>query len=125
MNNLFILISMFFMHIVDDYYLQGVLAKLKQKASWPADVSLYAHDYMAALVAHGMSWAFCVMLPISASQNFNVKPTFFLFWVVMGLLHACIDDQKANQHTINLIQDQLLHVLQIVIIFTAYITNVI
>lgn len=29
---LFVLFSMFFLHIVDDYYLQGILAKMKQKS---------------------------------------------------------------------------------------------
>ena len=31
MSNIFILLFMIMMHIVDDYYLQGILAKMKQK----------------------------------------------------------------------------------------------
>ena len=31
---LLILIGMFFLHIVDDYYLQGCLAQMKQQSWW-------------------------------------------------------------------------------------------
>ena len=30
----FVLASMLFMHVVDDYYLQGILANLKQRSYW-------------------------------------------------------------------------------------------
>lgn len=31
---LFVVLAMIFCHIVDDYYLQGTLANLKQKSFW-------------------------------------------------------------------------------------------
>lgn len=34
MNNCFLLLLMIFLHIVDDYYLQGILASMKQKEWW-------------------------------------------------------------------------------------------
>lgn len=34
MKNVFVLLSMIFLHIVDDYYLQGILVSMKQKSWW-------------------------------------------------------------------------------------------
>ena len=124
MNDYFIFLFMIFMHIVDDYYLQGVLAKLKQKKTWDQS-SIYKNDYYAALIEHGMSCAFCVMLPIAIARNFKVGFVYTLFWILMSLIHAYIDNEKANNGSINLIQDQLLHLLQIWTIFLAYITRII
>ena len=42
-----VLFAMLFCHIVDDYYLQGILASMKQKSWWEANapVPLYKNDY--------------------------------------------------------------------------------
>ena len=59
------LILMFFLHIVDDFYLQGILAKLKQIGWWKKNAPnpLYRYDYIVGLVVHSFSWAFMIMLP--------------------------------------------------------------
>ncbi len=51
MGNVFVLLSMIFLHIVDDYYLQGILASMKQKSWWEenAPQRLYKYDYIVAL----------------------------------------------------------------------------
>ena len=61
---LFVLLSMIFCHIVDDYYLQGWLASAKQKSWWEqnAPQKLYQQDYLMALLVHSFSWTFMVML---------------------------------------------------------------
>ena len=76
----FIFILMVFCHIVDDYYLQGILASMKQRKWWidNAPKKLYRHDYIAALVMHAFSWAFMIMLPIAAYMSF--QPTFGSLW---------------------------------------------
>ena len=70
---IFILIVMLFFHIVDDYYLQGILAKMKQKKWWKenANNKKYKYDYIVALICHSFSWAFMIMLPIALFLNFN------------------------------------------------------
>lgn len=62
---IFILFTMIFCHIVDDYYLQGWLASAKQKSWWEknAPEKLYKYDYLAALFMHSFSWSFMIMLP--------------------------------------------------------------
>ena len=61
-----ILLTMIFLHIVDDYYLQGILAQMKQKKFWKeqAPDEKYKYDYIWALIMHGFSWAFMIMLPL-------------------------------------------------------------
>lgn len=111
-----ILLSMLFCHIVDDYYLQGWLASAKQKKYWqalPNYTDMYKYDYIMALIMHSMSWAFMIMLPIAFVNRFDVDTIFFFMYVANFLLHAFIDNSKANWKVINLVQDQLLHICQI------------
>lgn len=117
MNAVFAFLLMIFLHIVDDYYLQGVLANMKQKQWWQdnAPASLYRYDYIAALIMHSMSWAFMIMLPIAIKMSFDVGGLFIGVWIVNAIIHGVIDDLKANQHKINLIQDQSVHMVQIVL----------
>ena len=119
---LFILFTMTFCHIVDDYYLQGILAKLKQKSWWKenAPQKMYEKDYLIALFIHGFSWSFMVHLPLTV----YCLVTDFKPYVVIGIscichtiAHAVVDNLKANHKSINLIQDQLMHFGQIAVIF--------
>lgn len=113
---LFILIAMIFCHIVDDYYLQGWLALAKQKQWWVQNApdKLYKYDYIAALFMHSFSWTFMVMLvPTIKVMLFGGiwNPLLFLGNV---MIHMFVDDLKANKKQINLIQDQSIHMLQII-----------
>ena len=120
MNGILLLIGMLFLHIIDDYYLQGVLASMKQKSWWEKNCPnpLYKKDYIMALVEHAFSWTVMIHIPIIIySMVYNVEISsvifvilFFVNWVV----HAMTDHVKANLLKINLIQDQLIHIVQIV-----------
>lgn len=119
-----ILLLMLFLHIVDDYYLQGILAKLKQKSWWEENANdpLYKNDYLMALFEHAFSWAFVVMLPIMNEvylNKFNIR-TYLILFLFNFLSHAGIDNMKANRHKINLITDQILHILQILTTWIVY-----
>lgn len=119
MNNTFIFLLMIFCHIVDDYYLQGWLASAKQKKYWEENApdKMYKHDYIWALIMHSFSWAFMVMLPVAFLMNFNIKFDFAMLFVWNVIIHAVTDDAKANRKKINLIQDQMVHILQIIATF--------
>jgi hypothetical protein len=119
MNSVFIILAMVFCHIVDDYYLQGCLASMKQKKWWQenAPQKLYKYDYIVALIMHSMSWSFMIMLPIAISMNFNVSTLFAIIFVGNTIIHAVVDDLKANKIKINLIVDQSIHILQIIITY--------
>ena len=119
MNNVFIILAMIFCHIVDDYYLQGCLASMKQKKWWQenAPQKLYKYDYIVALIMHSMSWSFMIMLPIAISMNLNVSALFAVVFIGNTIIHAVVDNLKANKLKINLVVDQSIHILQIIITY--------
>lgn len=107
-----ILLLMIFLHIVDDYYLQGWLSFAKQKKWWVENApnKLYKYDYIMGLFIHSFSWAFMIMLPSIYFNKFNIW-----FFIINLLIHMYVDNLKANRLKINLIEDQLLHLGQIII----------
>ena len=117
MDTLFLVLSMIFCHIVDDYYLQGWLASAKQKKYWQdnAPDKMYRYDYIWALLMHSFSWSFMVMLPIAFSLSFDVNVLFGSVFAFNVVIHAFTDDLKANKKKINLWVDQIIHLTQIVI----------
>jgi len=111
-----ILVLMLLGHLVADYTLQGWLANGKQKSWWKKLCGgeipdKYKHDYIAALVCHSLYWSIFVCSPFYASSHF--LPAIILNTAA----HAIVDDLKANQKRINLIQDQLIHIVQILLTF--------
>lgn len=118
-------IFMLFFHIVDDYYLQGILASLKQRSYWAehAPDKMYQHDYIVALVAHAFSWCVNIHIPVIVWWCLYGGFTpieFLLNFVVQTAIHAIVDDLKANKRKINLLTDQLVHVSQICVSFVLY-----
>lgn len=118
---LLILFSMLFLHVIEDYTLQGVLAKLKQKSWWQENASdaLYKNDYICALIVHSFSWSFVTTIPwfIIAFISTDTLLIIFLLisYICNTIIHAFVDDMKANAKIINLCEDQKIHLCQIVI----------
>ena len=114
------LFIMLFLHIVDDYYLQGLLANLKQRKWWEkhAPAELYKNDYLIALYTHAFSWSFVITLPLLIIAFIRGQELYFLFltfmYIINTIIHGFIDNSKANKLKINLIQDQCVHYIQIV-----------
>lgn len=119
MSKEFVFILMIFCHIVDDYYLQGILAQMKQKSWWKSNApqELYKHDYVVALMMHGFSWAFMIMLPIALYMSFSLSMLFCTLFIANILVHCFVDTMKANAKKINLIVDQLIHIVQIILTY--------
>lgn len=115
------LLFMIFFHIVDDYYLQGILAKMKQKSFWENAGYKYKSDYIPALYMHAFSWAFMIMLPIAYNLAFKINSFYVWAFIVNFAIHAITDHLKANKKKINLCIDQTIHLLQILITFITYI----
>lgn len=118
-----VFILMLFFHVVDDYYLQGCLSELKQKDWWKNQkgyTEFYKDDYIIALICHATSWSFMINLPWLILTKGNSNAYIILF---MGnlIIHAIVDDLKANQKMINLKQDQAIHLFQVFTTWAAYI----
>ena len=119
LSKTFVVLLMLFLHVFDDFHLQGILADLKQKSWWEKNAKnrRYRFDYIVCLVMHSISWSFMIMLPIAVYYKFQVDLVFASFFVANVIVHAITDDMKANRNMINLIADQTIHIVQIA--FTA------
>lgn len=115
-----ILVLMLLGHLVADYTLQGWLADGKQESWWKKVCGgvipdKYKNDYIVALCCHALYWSIFICAPFYTSSNF--LPAIILNTMV----HAIVDDLKANQKVINLVQDQLIHLAQILLTFAVLI----
>lgn len=120
MNVLFCFLLMLFCHVFDDFFLQNCLSDLKTKvfwSKWTQENSRYKNDYVAALIMHSISWSFMIMLPLAIRYSFNVPILFGILFIANVAIHAYVDNLKANKYKINLIQDQSIHILQIILTF--------
>lgn len=124
MNHIFILFAMFFFHIFDDYYLQGILAQMKQKSWWINQKeynSFYKYDYLVALIMHSFSWSFMVHLPIIIyyyMNNINISVVYLILIIIQMIIHIIVDNAKVNTKSINLVIDQSIHIAQIIISYS-------
>lgn len=66
---------------------------------------MYRYDYIACLVLHAFKWSCMVLLP--GILALGLPPLWLLLALVFGntLVHALVDDLKANKHKLNLVQD--------------------
>lgn len=104
-----LLLLCFLLHVIADFNLQGILANFKQRQWWKDNYpqSLYKNDWIVSLAIHSLSWSILTFLPFCTDKHF--------FPVVMAqaIIHFVIDHLKANRLCINLITDQMLHLIQI------------
>ena len=119
-----VLLSMFFCHIIDDFYLQGILAEMKQKQYWlQYHYKMYKYDYIMALVIHAFSWTFMIHIPILTlilTNHITIPVQLFIVFLINVIIHSFIDNMKANLKLINLVEDQLIHFSQIIITWITY-----
>lgn len=119
MNKEYIFLFMIFMHIIDDFKLQGIMASMKQKSLWEKQEGYndkYRFDYIPALLCHAFSWSMMIHLPILVYFKFDMGDQweFFIFMIISQfLVHAFIDNAKANWKVTNLVVDQIFHFFQI------------
>lgn len=126
-NILLLFVEMLFCHIVDDYYLQGILASMKQKVWWEKNFpeEKYKNDYKVALIEHAFSWSFMISLPMIINRFYELKEGTVILMMVMivinTVIHTIVDNDKANKLIINLIEDQLTHIFQIIATILVYV----
>ena len=123
------LFSSFLLHIISDFHLQGIFCDLKQSSWWYRkcgelgyDYDMYKCDFMMGLYLHAFEWTCFMMMPIVVVTlayfhiyEWYVWATYIGVGILNTDLHARIDHYKANEHAINLIADQLIHIGQIVV----------
>lgn len=111
----YVFLIMILLHIIDDFVLQPIcLSKLKQKSFWEPyvkDDEKYKFDYKVALVIHALSWAIMIHLPLMFIVSNEILVLVSV--AINTAIHAYIDDEKANKLNITLLEDQLIHLIQI------------
>lgn len=130
MNYIIMFLVMFWLHLIDDFHLQGLLGDLKQKSWWEKNYpdKLYKNDWVFALFEHSFSWAFTTHIPLLALSIYSYYVNGYCYCLVTYILciilnvgfHMIIDNLKANDLVISLSTDQLLHICQIILSLTLY-----
>lgn len=127
-----LMMACIYMHILDDFVLQGIcLSDMKQESWWRKQIgydlknTIFSNDYICALFIHALEWAIGLNIPIvlyTLYKGLNINPTFLCINVLLNtIIHAFVDNMKANELQINLIEDQLCHFMQIIITVSAFI----
>ena len=113
---------MLLLHLFADFTMQGWFANGKQKSWWLEmceklgfSFGPYKYDYICALIGHAVYWTLITFSPIIFFADWPSVCSLGLFVAVQAFIHADIDDLKANRFKINLIADQLLHIVQIIV----------
>ena len=111
----YILMAMICCHIVEDFGIQGILSKFKQKSFWYEYDFKYHNDWFISLLEHAFENSFLMMLPIAIYYRFNITDEFIFWFICNFIFHAIIDHWKCNKLQINLLTDQCLHLMWIVL----------
>jgi hypothetical protein len=125
-------ITILFFHIIADYNLQGVLAQMKSVRFWKDlkereskrkdGFKISIKDWIMPMIEHSFMWSFIVHLPIIMFYSIN-PITIIVSIIIHTCFHMLIDSLKANTNDINLIADQLFHMLQIILIIPFVFNN--
>ena len=117
-----LLLLMILCHLIDDFVLQGTcLVNLKQKSWWKQNAprDLYKNDYKMGLLMYSLEWCLMINLPLILLGT--PGDVFLIFSVILNTgIHYLVDDLKANKLKINLIQDQSIHLCQILLTYGIY-----
>lgn len=116
-----VLLCMIFLHLIDDYKLQGILANFKQKEWWKqnAPYEKYKYDYIVALFEHAFMNSFMIHIPIYLWICKN-ELALTVTIIISTILHAIVDNGKSNKKIYNLFQDQFVHILWIINLFLIF-----
>lgn len=119
-----ILFIMLLLHVIDDFHMQGIMKEMKQKSWWLKQKGYkdaYENDYMMVLFLHSLSWTIIVTLPI---MLFMTPPSNLLVLSILTntAIHYYVDDLKCNQMKINLVTDQLIHLIQILVTWVVFVS---
>lgn len=79
--------------------------------------SKYKADHYIALFCHSFEWAFVILIPFFVKcllyGNSTIMTEYTVLLIFNTLMHFYVDNEKANKHSISLVQDQLCHLIQI------------
>lgn len=120
MNKILVLfVLMYICHYLADFVFQGQIALYKQRKWWRDNYNkkMYKNDWLISLFIHSITWTLAILLPGLLMGLLTNPIIFIILFILNTLFHAYIDHLKCNMLCINLVRDQLYHMLQIIISF--------
>lgn len=110
-----VLIWMFFCHFLFDFYVQTKSnGDIKKKEWWEKrhkKSGKRKYNYIMGLLMHSFVWSMAILFPF-----YYIEKTLHYFVMIINIIiHAIIDNEKTNKKSISSMQDQLLHVIQILL----------
>lgn len=122
-----LLMMMVALHVFADFHLQGILADLKQRSWWEEQEYkiimkkkkdygdgiewIYDKDHIPALWLHAFEWSFIVCIPLMYFVGFTWEGACLV--LLNTAIHAYVDNLKCNEMEINLVVDQVCHLIQL------------
>lgn len=111
------------LHLLADFPLQTIgnpsIANLKCRDWWldyfkgdKKALEPYKDDYKVMLIIHGFIWSAITFFPMWTTAQALIPMAALLLGNT--IIHAYIDNAKANWRCLSLVADQSLHVLQII-----------
>lgn len=119
---LFVFSIIIIVHIIDDFILKrlGNFYNTKQKKFWEPHNeehnNKYYLNYYARLVIHCISWSILVHLPILLLTQ-TPEIIIFVSSIIQAINHGIVDNEKCNRQELSLLEDQILHFVQLILIF--------
>lgn len=111
-----VFLLMLLCHIIDDFCLQlSFLSNAKQKKFWEPYGEKYKNDWIPSIIIHGLEWSIMVHLPIMIMLPEVPGYCLFINILLQAACHSCIDHCKCNMLILNLAEDQILHLVQIIL----------
>lgn len=96
------------------WFSRPITDKEFEKMKENAPEKLYKYDYLVALFMHSFSWSFMIILSPTIALMVTGGIWKPVLLIVNLMIHMFVDNLKANEKKINLIQDQIIHVIQII-----------
>lgn len=139
MKYILLFIACYFTNILEVYHIQGSLTNMRMQKWWEESLNkkylcknikvdqpevwkMDKNSWIPCLIAHAFEWTFCSILPLAiyGYANYHFENTFF-WWIFIAvffgnvILHYVIDIFRTHVTKITWFQDQLLHLVQIII----------
>lgn len=117
--NLAVFVLMFICHYFADFVFQGQIALYKQKSWWKDNypAKKYKNDWLISLLIHSVFWTLAILAPSILLGVLNDIMWFAILLLFNSIYHAFVDHLKCNKLLINLVTDQVCHIVQIIVTF--------
>lgn len=107
------LTMMIFLHFLFDFYIQTKSDSLIKRKDWwekrHNGKSKRKYNHILGLLMHSFTWSFAILIPFYLEAGTINYIALFINTIV----HAIVDNLKANEKKLSSVEDQAIHFIQI------------